>query len=140
MIAMRFRFPAMLAATLLFSPLAHAQNGGMTMSNHHILRIDITMSNFAYAPSRIDMPAGSEVQLHLINTSSSGHDFSAPELFAAGTIAPEDRAKVSDGGIEVEGGETIDVRFTPTKPGTYEIRCTHFLHTSFGMKGTAVVQ
>jgi plastocyanin len=106
----------------------------------HVQLITISMSNFAYAPDKIEMLAGSDYQLHFVNTSSKGHDFSAPELFAAGTVAPDDAAKVKDGAVEVEGGQTVDVRFTATKKGTYPVRCTHFLHASFGMTGTATIQ
>ncbi len=106
----------------------------------HVQLIAVEMSNFAFAPAKLELLAGSDYQLHLVNTSSKGHDFAAPELFAAATVAPDDRAKVVDGKVEVEGGQTVDIRFTPQKKGIYKIRCTHFLHTSFGMTGTAVVE
>ena len=47
-------------------------------------------------------------------------------VFSASTIAPEDK---SGGG-----------RLTPNRAGTYPLTCSHFLHTTFGMKGTIVVQ
>ena len=119
--------------------VARAQNGEMMAGTHHVQQIAIQMSNFAYAPSSIEMLSGSDYLLHFTNTGSTGHDFASPELFAALTVAPEDRAKVSDGSVEVEGGATVDVRVTAMKPGTYKFRCTHFLHTSFGMTGTAVI-
>lgn len=118
---------------------ARAQDGGMTAGTHHVQQIAIQMSNFAYAPNAIEMLSGSDYLLHFTNTGSTGHDFASPELFAAVTMAPEDRAKVADGSVEVEGGATVDVRVTAVKPGTYKFRCTHFLHTSFGMTGTAVI-
>lgn len=124
------RLAAALAATLLSAQGAQA----------HIQLVTITMSNYAYAPGGIDLLAGSDYQLHFVNTSSKGHDFAAPELFAAGTVAPEDRAKVKDGSVEVPEGATVDIRFTPNKKGTYEFRCTHFLHASFGMTGVATVE
>ena len=137
---MRARFPAIFAAACFLSTFAHAQSGDMTMGNHHVVRLDIAMSNFAYTPNRLDLAAGSQYLLHFTNSGSSGHDFAAPEFFSAVTIAPEDRAKVSDGSVEVEGGATVDVRVTADKPGTYKIHCTHFLHTTFGMTGTAVIE
>jgi len=106
----------------------------------HVQLITVTMSNYAFEPAQIDLLAGSDYELQFVNTSSKGHDFSAPELFAAGTVAPDDRAKVVDGAVEVEGGATVDVRFTAEKKGTYKVRCTHFLHASFGMTGTATIQ
>lgn len=121
---------AAFASVLAFAPAAQA----------HVQLVTITMSNFAYAPDKLDLVAGSDYQFHFVNTSSSGHDFASPELFAAGTIAPDDASKVVDGSVEVEGGATVDVRFTATTKGTYPVRCTHFLHTAFGMKGTATIQ
>jgi plastocyanin len=104
-----------------------------------VQQIAIQMSNFAYSPNSIEMSPGSDYLLHFVNTGSTGHDFASAELFAAVKVAPEDRAKISDGSVEVEGGATVDVRVTAVKPGVYKFRCTHFLHTSFGMTGTAVI-
>jgi plastocyanin len=129
-----------LALSLAAASAAHAQNGEMMAGTHHVQQIEIQMSNFAYSPKSIELLSGSDYLLHFVNTGSTGHDFSAPEFFAAGTVAPEDRAKLADGSVEVEGGATVDVRFTATKPGTYKVRCTHFLHTTFGMTGTAVIR
>jgi plastocyanin len=137
---MRIRLPVFVAALCLLAPPALAQTGEQTMSTHHVQRIDIQMSNFAFTPNKIELLAGSEYELHFVNAASSGHDFASPDFFTAVTVAPADAAKVSDGEIEVEGGQTVDVRITANKPGTYKFRCTHFLHASFGMMGEAVIQ
>jgi plastocyanin len=129
-----------LAASCVLSSFAHAQSGDMTMGNHHVVRLDIAMSNYAFTPAKLDLASGSDYELRFTNTSGSGHDFTAPEFFSAVTIAPEDRAKVSDGEVEVDAGQTVDVRVTANKPGTYKFRCGHFLHTTFGMTGTAVIE
>jgi plastocyanin len=140
MFHMPIRFPVVLAASCLLSTLAHAQSGGMIMSNHHIVVIDIAMSDYAFTPNKLDLLAGSQYELHFTNAGSKGHDFASKELFAAVTVAPEDRAKVEDGGVDVDGGATVDVRITANKPGTYNFRCTHFMHATFGMTGTAVIK
>jgi uncharacterized cupredoxin-like copper-binding protein len=106
----------------------------------HVQLVAITMSNYAFTPDRIELLADSDYQLHFVNDSSKSHDFSARELFSAGTIAPDDQGKVQNGAVEVEAGATVDVRFTPKKKGSYPVRCTHFLHASFGMTGTATVE
>jgi plastocyanin len=135
---MRVRFAAA-AAACLAATLAHAQSGGMTMSNHHIVVVDIAMSDYAFTPNKLDLAAGSQYELHFTNAGTKGHDFASKELFAAVTVAPEDRAKVEDGSVEVEGGATVDVRITANKPGTYKFYCSHFMHSTFGMTGTAVI-
>lgn len=111
-----------------------------TAASAHIQLITVTMSNYAFAPEKIELLADSDYELQFVNTSNKGHDFAAPELFAAGTVAPEDQAKVEDGKVEVEGGQTVELRFTPKKKGSYPVRCTHFLHASFGMTGTVTVE
>ena len=113
---------------------------GMTMGNHHIVVIDIAMSDYAFTPNKLDLAAGSQYELHFTNAGTKGHDFASKELFAAVTVAPEDRAKVEDGSVEDEGGATVDVRITADKPGSYEFHCSHFMHSTFGMTGTAVIQ
>ncbi|MBV8978813.1 MAG: cupredoxin domain-containing protein [Alphaproteobacteria bacterium] len=122
------RFSLVLSALLAVAPPALADE-----------TISVAMSNFAFAPNTLALKSGVPVVLRLTNTGNRGHNFHAPELFAAATLAPPDRAKIADGSVEVEGGETVEVHFTPQKPGTYPFVCTHFLHESFGMKGTATV-
>ena len=111
-----------------------------TAASAHVQLITITMSNYAFDPNRIELLADSDYELHFVNSSNKSHDFSAPELFDAGTVAPDDQAKVEDGKVEVEAGGTVDVRFMPKKKGSYPVHCTHFLHATFGMTGTAVVE
>jgi uncharacterized cupredoxin-like copper-binding protein len=98
------------------------------------------MADFSFAPNALKFQANKPYDLRLTNKAGHGHSFDAAAFFAAVAIAPEDRAKVAKGEVEVEGGQTVDVKFVPTKHGTYEFHCSHFLHASFGMKGEAVVQ
>lgn len=102
--------------------------------------IQIQMSNYDFAPSTLQLHANTAYRLRLTNASHSGHSFDAPQLFAASSIEPADQAKVVDGDIEVGGGTTVEVNFTPTRAGSYKFRCSHFLHSAFGMKGEAIVQ
>jgi plastocyanin len=100
----------------------------------------VTMTNYAYAPSAVVLKANVPVKLHLVNNASKGHDFSAPQFFAAATIAPADKSKVSDGSIDVDEGQSVDVTVTPNKAGTYPLKCTHFMHAMLGMSGQITVQ
>lgn len=101
-------------------------------------RIDVALSNFRFTPATIALREGQPYLLHL--TSRGGHSFAAKEFFAAATMPAADRAKISGGKIELEGGESVDIHFTAPGPGTYRIKCTHFLHASFGMTGAFVVR
>lgn len=102
--------------------------------------IQIEMSNYRFTPNMVQLHANTAYQLRLTNTAQGGHDFNAPQLFAASTIAADDQSKVVDGEVDVEPGQTVEVNFTPTQTGTYKFHCTHFLHSAFGMHGEAVVQ
>ncbi|HEY2035013.1 MAG TPA: cupredoxin domain-containing protein [Rhizomicrobium sp.] len=102
--------------------------------------ITVSMSNYAFTPSTLTLKANQPYKLVFTSTVTKDHDFAAPELFAAGTIDPEDMSKVSKGVVEVDDGGTVAVRFTPTKPGTYDFACDHFMHSVLGMHGQAIVE
>ena len=102
--------------------------------------VTVTLTSYAFTPNAIDLKANVPVKLHLINSAEKGHNFSAPEFFAASAIAPADQSKIEDGAVEVDGGQSVDVTVTPGKPGRYDLKCTHFMHTTLGMTGTITVQ
>ncbi|CAM3240270.1 EfeO-type cupredoxin-like domain-containing protein [Sphingomonas antarctica] len=102
--------------------------------------ITVELSNFHFTPSALTLHHGQAYTLHIVNTASGGHDFVAPEFFAASQIAPADRAKVAGGKVDVGGGEAVDIHFTaPAHAATYKLKCSHFLHASFGMTGSITV-
>jgi uncharacterized cupredoxin-like copper-binding protein len=101
--------------------------------------VQVDMADFAFTPKALKFIANKPYQLRLTNKAGHGHSFDAPEFFAAVGVAREDQAKVVKGEIEVEGGQTVDVKFVPTVSGTYKFHCSHFGHALFGMTGEAVV-
>ena len=98
--------------------------------------VEVKLSSFDFAPKTIRLKAGQSVTLHLVNTGRGGHNFAAPEFFAAasGITGPVQRGRV-----EIAGHQSADVRLTPAR-GTYKLRCTHTLHSTFGMTGSIVVE
>jgi uncharacterized cupredoxin-like copper-binding protein len=102
--------------------------------------ITISLTDFAFAPSTLNLLAGATYRIHLKNNASKGHSFHAPEFFAASQIAPADQAKVEDGEVDLDPGQAADVTVTPGQPGTYSLDCSHFMHAIFGMHGKIVVQ
>jgi plastocyanin len=101
-------------------------------------RVNIVLSNFAFTPEVLQLNRGQAYRLHFVNQGSSGHNFSAPEFFAAAQINPADAGAVPGGKIELGKGESRDVRLIPAA-GAYKVTCTHFMHTSFGMTGSIAV-
>ena len=75
--------------------------------------IQITLSNFSFNPNMVRLQRNMTYAIHLTNSASGGHSFSAPGFFAAVTVAPEDRAKIVNGRIEIQAGQTVDITVTP---------------------------
>lgn len=124
-----------LAAVLSAVPALAAEEPG---AGAEVQTVEIVLSNFQFSPGEFHLKAGTPYRLNFVNKGSGGHNFSAKAFFAAAAIAPEDRNAVSDGKIELAAGEARDVRLIPAA-GTYKVKCTHFLHRSFGMTGSVVV-
>lgn len=98
--------------------------------------VEVRLSNFDFTPSAIRLRAGEPIVLRLVNAAGGGHNFAAPEFFAAasGVSGP-----VADGKVEVAGHQSAEVRLTPAR-GRYRLRCTHTLHSALGMTGEIVVE
>jgi plastocyanin len=102
-------------------------------------RIEIVLDNFNFAPSDLKLSAGQPVTLHLVNRGSGGHNFIAKDFFAAATMDSATRQKLGKKGVvELAKGEAMDVTLIP-KAGSYNVKCGHFMHSTFGMKGTITV-
>ena len=100
--------------------------------------VDVRLTSFDFNPSQIHLRAGQPVTLRLTNPGRGGHDFSAPQFFAASRITAG-QAAVTRGSIEVPSHQTVSVTLTPAR-GTYRLRCSHRLHAAFGMKGSIIVE
>jgi uncharacterized cupredoxin-like copper-binding protein len=104
----------------------------------HAQRVQVQLSNFKFAPRDLRLQAGQPTVLHLVNETEGGHDFTAPEFFAAADVKEEDRPDARDGSIEVPSGQSRDIALIPAR-GRYKLKCSHMLHTTFGMKGEIFV-
>lgn len=102
--------------------------------------VAVELSSFKFSPAALVLQHGRTYRLHLVNTSGGGHDFTAPEFFAASDIAAADRSQVVDGKVKLTGKQSVDLVVTPERPGTYELRCSHFLHSGMGMRGSITVE
>ena len=103
--------------------------------------ISVELRNFKFTPRTIVLDHGQAYLLRLTNSAKGGHDFSAPEFFAASRIAPADRKAVAGGEIEVHPGMVHEIRLTaPNAPGRYKLRCTHRFHKTLGMTGAIIVR
>ena len=133
------------AALLLTAPLisvGYAQSdvasGAADWSKAETIEIDL--DSYSFTPKSLHLKQGNAYKLHFVNKSSKSHDFTAPDFFAALTVAPGDFAKVAEGEVELAGGESADVKAVANKAGKYSVKCSKFLHASFGMTGEAVIE
>lgn len=100
----------------------------------HAQRVEVKLSSFDFTPSTLHLRAGRPIVLHLVNTASGGHDFTAPAFFAAAQM----RNSAGRGSIEVRGHQSVDIALVP-KAGNYPLKCSHAFHKTFGMTGQIVV-
>jgi uncharacterized cupredoxin-like copper-binding protein len=107
---------------------------------HSAQRIEVDLSNFKFTPARIELRQGQPYVLHIVNQSDGSHDFNAKAFFAAARIAPEDKSKAAHGEVELSGNESTDLRLIAPPSGSYELHCGHFMHSTFGMKGSIEVR
>jgi len=97
----------------------------------------IELFSYGFKPAPVALPAGHEVTLKFVNTSTHGHDFTAPDFFKSSHIVA---GSVGKGGeVDLHGGETKSVTLIPAA-GTYSVHCGRLLHSSFGMHTTITVR
>lgn len=96
----------------------------------------IALTSYAFAPTPLHLAAGQPVTLNFVNRAGKSHDFSAPEFFAHARILSGSAPR---GRVELKGGASASMTLVPAA-GTYAVHCSHFLHSSFGMNSTIIVQ
>lgn len=99
---------------------------------------EVVLSSFNFAPDPVRLAAGVPVRL-TIRSASGGHDFTAPDFFAAARVAPGDAGLIAGGQIDLAGGESVTLRLIPAA-GSYDLVCTHTGHALLGMRGEIVVE
>lgn len=114
------------AAALALPASAPAQPAGQV----------IQVWNFGFAPKPIQLAAGRPVTLTVSNQSGSGHDFTAPEFFAAARIIA---GAAPDGRIDLPKHATVTITLIPAA-GSYPVHCSHFMHQTMGMSDTILVR
>jgi uncharacterized cupredoxin-like copper-binding protein len=124
------------ALAILVASSAPALSQPADFSQAQVVEIDL--SNFRFTPGDIHLRAGQPTILRLMNTSSGGHDFAAPEFFAAASVRPSDMNAIHHGEVEFGPRQTVEIALVPAA-GSFALKCTHFLHAAMGMRGTITV-
>ena len=127
----------MIALAILLIPVLTACGGGNSAKTSY----RVTLTDFAYTPNQLTVPAGEEITLDAANTGAVIHNFIIMNLGAStGTeFTAEDDANVY-WKLEIPAGGSVTTTFTaPTEPGEYEIVCSTPGHLQAGMVGKLVV-
>jgi len=109
----------------------------------NVTTINVTLTDFAYDPANISVPAGAEVKLNATNNGVVEHEFAIMKL---GTSVEPPFGDKDEGNIyweldEIQPGTTKSDTFTaPAEPGDYEIVCGLAGHIENGMTGTLTVK
>ena len=117
--------PVLLAILLsvTFAPAASAQQPANEQT--------IELFSYGFRPGPIALAAGKEVTLKFVDTAGSGHDFTAPEFFAASRIVAGDvkegrgraaRRRYEDG-YPHPGGRRVQGTLQP--PVSFDLRDAH---------------
>lgn len=110
--------------------------------------ITVEMTDFAYSPSSLTVPAGQPVTLTVENIGNIEHDFVVDKIDAT-TKAVQDSGSDThhahgeeqnyDLHISAGAGETSVFQVTVSEPGTYQIFCSVEGHKEAGMVGELIV-
>jgi len=88
--------------------------------------VKVGLSDFAYSPKTVEVPADKKFTLVVTNTGSVEHDFNVDALKINVVVPPNGKPKTEEIG--------------PLKAGTYELYCAVAGHKQAGMIGKLVVK
>ena len=110
--------------------------------------ITVEMTDFAYSPSSMTVPAGQPVTLTVNNTGNIEHDFVVEKIDVTTEVIQDNGSNAHhthgaeqnyDLHVSARPGEATIVQVTIAKPGTYKIICSIEGHEEAGMIGELTV-
>ena len=104
--------------------------------------INVTLTDFQFAPNQFTVPAGQEITLNVVNTGAVVHNFVIMKLgtTAGDAFDDDDEANVYWEEVDIQPGGDISTTFTaPTEPGEYQVVCRTEGHIASGMVGKLIV-
>jgi plastocyanin len=108
-------------------------------------RLAVEMTEYHFTPETIELEAGVETHLTLMNRGRMMHEFEAPYLADVQVNVETAELRVATLGlaeIEVAAGKTVTLVFTPERRGEFTIVCDAkepSPHMKLGMRGHLVV-
>ncbi len=136
---------------------------GITAGAAKEQKVTITMTDFKFTPAMITLQSGVPAEIVLVNKGVVEHEFMVyktpagkikdwdeyimPNTYFKGLGEVEGEfegigavAGTSIFEVEVMKGKTAELKFTPTRKGTFEMGCHVEGHYEAGMKGVLVVK
>lgn len=110
--------------------------------------ITVDLTDFAYNPSSITVPADEPVTLTLKNIGNIEHDFVVEKIDATMKLVQDSGSEIHhahgeeqnyDLHVSANAGDTSVIQLTVSEPGTYKIFCSVEGHEEAGMIGELVV-
>ena len=104
--------------------------------------INVTLTDFQFAPNTFTVPAGTVITLNVVNTGAVVHNFVIMKSgkTAGASFEEEDDVNVYWQQVDIQpGGDTTTTFPAPTEPGEYEIVCRTQGHIASGMIGKLIV-
>lgn len=98
----------------------------------------VEMREYAFQPGRIMLRRGVPTRLHLVNSGTEIHDFTAPEFFKTVELRTPAVVGSSTIGVSVAPHEEKDVALIATLPGHFRLICSD--HDWAGMTAEIVVE
>ena len=122
--------------------VTHAGADDVTPTRH----LTVEMTEYRFIPNRIELEAGVEAHLTLVNRGKVMHEFEAPYLADVQVNVESEGLMAATLGlaeVEVPPGGSATLVFTPEKPGEFPFECGARMpmpHQKLGMRGTLVVR
>ena len=110
--------------------------------------ITVEMTDFAYTPSALTVPAGEPVTLTLKNVGNIEHDFVVEKINATLQVIEDSGSEAHhahgeeqnyDLHVSANPGVTTVIQLTVSEPGTYKVFCSVEGHEEAGMIGELIV-
>jgi uncharacterized cupredoxin-like copper-binding protein len=100
-------------------------------------RVEIRMIEYEIVPSELRLRRGLPYRLHLVNAGKEGHDFTAPDFFAAVEVRNTGTLSESGSSVFLQPGQETDIYFIARHGGLFAPRCAD--HDWAGMTATIVI-
>ena len=121
---------------------------GCSGSSQTVTEITLNATDFAYSPVSVTIPVGEPVVLTLVNSAVVEHDFVIDKIATRVEMIQDSGSdahhahgaeKNYDLHFSAWPGDTSEIRFTVSEPGTYTFYCSVAGHKEAGMLGELIV-